>query len=129
MNNNEKALIARAQKNAEAMLGGDPAGYDGETELGKLLLDLASALERPVSTDEWAHCSPTLLAHGLDCASTHRRACACEPTNGGHDHIRPQGVPSDAQVAAAMREASRRSLMWRTSSDVKAVLRAAGGVS
>lgn len=38
-----------------------------------------------------------------------------------------QGEPSDAQIEAAMKEASRRSLMWRTSSDVKAVLLAAQG--
>lgn len=33
--------------------------------------------------------------------------------------------PSEAQVTAAMREASRRSLMWRTRKDVMAVLIAA----
>lgn len=41
-------------------------------------------------------------------------------------HVQPQREPSDSQVEAAMREASRRSLMWRTSADVRAILIAAG---
>lgn len=53
---------------------------------------------------EWSHCSPSLLASGLNCASTPRRPCSCSPTNGGHDHLvsEPQGEPSDAQVQAAL---------------------------
>ncbi|QOC59420.1 hypothetical protein SEA_LIFES_95 [Microbacterium phage Lifes] len=39
----------------------------------------------------WAHCSPELLADGLDCSSAIRRPCGCVPENGGHDHHVPRG--------------------------------------
>ncbi|QWY84641.1 hypothetical protein QEH34_gp61 [Microbacterium phage Footloose] len=59
-----------------------------------------SGVPEPRAT--WVHCSPALLARGLSCASTVRRTCACEPVNGGHDHLvsEPQGKPSDTDLIA-----------------------------
>jgi len=34
---------------------------------------------------KWVHCSPELIASGVDCASTIRRPCGCGPV-GSHDH-------------------------------------------
>lgn len=36
---------------------------------------------------QWVHCSPSLVMAGVSCAHTPRRACACRPENGGHDHF------------------------------------------
>lgn len=88
------------------------------------------------SAEEWTHCSPALLAYGLNCASTPRRACACEPANGGHDHLtpepsalpmsladdplrapfqkkrtEPQGEPSDEQIDAVAEVIDQHSQM------------------
>lgn len=37
----------------------------------------------------WVHCSPDLLASGVDCATAPRRPCSC-PHCGSHDHSVPR---------------------------------------
>lgn len=41
-----------------------------------------------VPDTEWRHCSPELLAAGVDCANTPRRPCLCLE-EGSHDHKVP----------------------------------------
>jgi hypothetical protein len=48
---------------------------------------LAASPTAPAQLGQWVHCSPALLKAGIRCANTPRRACACEPENGGHDHF------------------------------------------
>jgi hypothetical protein len=48
---------------------------------------LAASPTAPAQLGQWVHCSPALLKAGIRCANTPRRACACEPESGGHDHF------------------------------------------
>jgi len=49
-------------------------------------LRAALAQTEPPAQGEWHHCSPELLASGVDCATTKRRDCVCEH-GGSHDHF------------------------------------------
>lgn len=51
--------------------------------------------KRLAASGQWVHCSPSLLNAGVSCAHTPRRACACIPENGGHDHWIAHG-PADS---------------------------------
>lgn len=69
--------------------------------------DLPSDL--PAPNGEWVHCSPELLAIGIDCGTTKRRPCMCEPP-GSHDHwvVRePIVVEEDQEERTASPETHR----------------------
>lgn len=82
---------------------------------------------------EWSeHLAGSILAAGFrrsEVPEPQTIADSVERMREGETRRSLPSQPTDAQVAAAMREASRRSLMWRTSTDVKAVLRAASAIT
>jgi hypothetical protein len=47
----------------------------------------AQAAMIDAAAGQWVHCSPALLNAGVSCVHTPRRACLCDPENGGHDHF------------------------------------------
>jgi hypothetical protein len=64
----------------------------GELErnlIAAVLDDPAPAADTPPQWEhrqDWRHCSPDLLATGVDCADTPRRTCECF-AGGSHDHL------------------------------------------
>jgi len=48
----------------------------------------------PVEPVAWIHCSPELLASGIDCGTTPRRPCECA-IKGSHDHLIRIAHPAD----------------------------------
>ncbi len=78
-----------------------PAGSIADEKLARLRGELAGVearSETPVVREVWResdgqpmvwkHCSPELLASGVDCGSTPRSICYC-PFDGSHDHLVP----------------------------------------
>jgi hypothetical protein len=66
---------------------GEP--YDITMDLGGVV----NVWARQGPPTRWVHCSPELLASGVDCDATPRRACRCAH-GGSHDHL----VPEDGAV-------------------------------
>ncbi|UDL16001.1 hypothetical protein QEH42_gp217 [Microbacterium phage Pumpernickel] len=95
--------------------------------------DLADAILAggfgPAAGAEWVHCSPDLLSGGVNCADTARRACACSPENGGHDHlVGTDSEPSDENVKAALQAywgSEETAKEYGSESGMRAALRAA----
>ena len=81
-------------------------------KLAKAEAELAMAKEQIVG--RWEHCSPELLAAGIDCAETPRRPCECGQ-DGSHDHfIQPSMQELQQELAENVGAATNpRYLLWQ----------------
>lgn len=71
--------------------------YPLADELDGYAAILANAKEQvQPSQGEWHHCSPALLASGVDCKATPRRNCECDH-GGSHDHFVTALLQSNAE--------------------------------
>jgi hypothetical protein len=87
-----------------------PATMLKETHLVREALRAALTEQVQPAQGEWHHCSPELLASGVDCATTQRRDCECE-IGGSHDHFinaRPQSNAEAAQGDSSCSEMMRK---------------------
>jgi len=97
-----KSLRIRLYKSEQRAEAAERQRDEARAEIERL--KAAAPATVPVEPVAWIHCSPELLASGIDCGTTPRRPCECA-IKGSHDHLIRIAHPADTFRRAIERAA------------------------